>query len=68
MEIARLYACGIDPALVIAAVLVLVFVLSVARMAWRILRHNEEMQAGGSLSHQMFGRTKNKKRATKKPR
>jgi hypothetical protein len=38
-------------------------VLDVARMAWRIWRHDEEMQPGGSSSRQMFGRTGNRKRA-----
>jgi len=37
-------------------------------MAWRILRHNEEMQSGGSLGRQMFGRTKEKKPKRKRAR
>jgi hypothetical protein len=47
-----------DPGLVIAVALVLLFVLGVARMAWRFLRQNEQPEAGGSLGHQLFGRTK----------
>jgi len=50
----------VDPVFVIVAVSVLVLVLGIARMAWRILRHNEEMQSGGSLGTQALGRSAKK--------
>lgn len=45
-------------ALTIAVLLVAAFGL--ARMAWRIVRGNEEMEAGGSLGDQLLG-TRNRK-------
>lgn len=44
--------------LVIVVASVLLIALGVARMLWRIGRGNEEMESGGSLGHQLFGRTK----------
>jgi hypothetical protein len=55
---APLYARGIDAVLVIVAVAALLVVLSLGRMAWRIFRGNEQMESGGSMGHQMFGRNK----------
>jgi hypothetical protein len=37
-------------------------VIGMTLMAWRIWRHNEEMVPGGSMSHQMFGRSKDRRR------
>ena len=41
--------------------MLLVTVVSLARMAWRTFHDNEEMVPGGSLSRQFFGRTKGKR-------
>jgi len=66
------YARNIELLLLLAFVIgvawVLVAVLGLGRMAWRILRHNEEMQSGGSMGRQMFGRTKEKKPKRKRAR
>lgn len=37
-----------------------VVVVGMGRMGWRIWHDNEEMEAGGSMSHQMFA-TKHKR-------
>jgi len=45
--------------LVVIAVAIFVLVLlGMGRMAWRILRHNEQLEPGGSYSSQVFGRAK----------
>jgi hypothetical protein len=53
------YARRIGPVLVlgvVAVVLMVAVVLAFARMAWRIWRHNEPLEPGGSYSRQAFGR------------
>jgi hypothetical protein len=49
---------------VLVAVLafVLLVVVQIGRMAWRFLRGDEDMEAGGSLGWQLFGRRKEKAR------
>jgi hypothetical protein len=44
--------------MVIGLVIVALVVLAIGRMIWRIVRGNEEMQSGGSMGRQMFGRSK----------
>jgi hypothetical protein len=44
--------------LAVLAVLVLVPMLVMGRMAWRIWRHNDEMEPGGSLGRQYLSRSK----------
>ena len=45
----------------IAVAALVVAVVGMGRMAWRMWRYNEEPEPGGSLSRQMFGRTKDRK-------
>ena len=65
------YARAIDPLVIAASVAVVALValpvVGLGRIAWRIWRHNEEMQSGGSLSDQMFGRTSDRRLAEKDP-
>jgi hypothetical protein len=42
--------------LVIGLLVILLSVLALGRMAWRLWRGEEEMQAGGSLGRQLLGR------------
>jgi hypothetical protein len=52
-----------DLLLLTAIVMLLLLVLTVAalaRWAWRLFRYNEEPIAGGSMSRQMFGRSRDK--------
>ena len=44
--------------IVVLAALLLIAVLGGGLMAWRILHGNEEMESGGSIGRQVFGRTK----------
>ena len=41
---------------IVAAALVVLVVGAFARIAWRILRHNETLEPGGSYGRQVFGR------------
>ena len=47
-----------DAVLVVAGVGAVLVVLSLARLVWRVFRGNEQLESGGSMGHQMFGRTK----------
>jgi hypothetical protein len=63
-ESAGCYPRGIELLLIvwaIAVAAVVVAVVGMGRMAWRMWRSNEEPEPGGSLSRQMFGRTKDRK-------
>lgn len=42
--------------IIASAVWLLAAVVGLGWMAWRMVRRNEEMEAGGSLGRQMFGR------------
>ena len=67
---AHCYACSIEllltlvPSIIGAAfaLMVLIAAFGFARMAWRVLRQNEEMVSGGSLGNQVFRRTKPRSR------
>jgi hypothetical protein len=52
----------VDVWLIVLIALLAFFILmplvGIGRMAWRIFRHDEEPQPGGSLGRQMFGRRK----------
>jgi hypothetical protein len=53
------YACDVDLTLIliiVAAVWLLAVVLAMGFAAWRFLRGNEELEPGGSLGRQLFGR------------
>jgi hypothetical protein len=43
---------------IVAAVFLLVAALGLGRMAWRLWRGDEELEPGGSMGRQMFGRSK----------
>ncbi len=47
-----------DPVAVLVVAFVAIMVLGLVRFAWRFVRGNEEMEAGGSYGRQMFGRRK----------
>jgi hypothetical protein len=47
-----------DTRMVVGLVVVAAVAVGIGRMIWRIVRSNEEMQPGGSMGRQMFGRSK----------
>lgn len=49
--------------LAVLAVFLLLPLLGMAPMAWRILRHNEEMEPGSSIGREVFRRRKGSDRA-----
>ena len=52
---------GTTIVLLVPVTLLVLSLIGVGRMAWRVLRHNEQMEAGGSLSQQMFKRYEKKR-------
>lgn len=58
-----MHVLAVDLLLVAAVVtlaLLALSVLAVARLAWRLFRHNEQPIPGGSMGRQMFGRNRNR--------
>jgi hypothetical protein len=49
---------GLTIAAVVVGVLLVLMLAGVARILWRLSRGEEEMEAGGSLGRQLFGRHK----------
>ncbi|HEU0337106.1 MAG TPA: hypothetical protein VFR43_11160 [Gaiellaceae bacterium] len=49
---------GLTIAAVVVGVLLVLMLAGAARMLWRLYRGEEEMESGGSLGRQLFGRHK----------
>jgi hypothetical protein len=50
----------VEPGLVVGIGILALVLLGLIRMAWRIVRGNEELEAGGSMGTQFFGRSRHK--------
>jgi hypothetical protein len=49
---------GLTIASVVVGVLLVLMLAGAARMLWRVYRGEEELESGGSLGRQLFGRHK----------